>query len=75
MKFWDKVDKCKHENLSPDYYEPIYCDTPYCGGDESHCLSCGVFIATCGCQSCNGLSGWPEKRWKKYYKKKGKVML
>ncbi len=44
QKFWDKVEACKHKNLSPDYCEHIPCDTPYCGGMETHCLDCGVFI-------------------------------
>ncbi len=63
QRFWDKVEACKHENLHPDYYEHIYCDTPYCGGKETHCLDCGVFINKCGCGYNNGMSGWPNKRW------------
>lgn len=31
-QFWNKVGKCKHENLSPNYFELISCSTPYCGG-------------------------------------------
>ena len=62
--FWDKVMKCKHENLSPDYCEYIPCGTPYCSGCEEHCLDCGVYISNCGCGSNYGMSGWPEKRWK-----------
>lgn len=65
MNFWDKVKKCRHKNLSPDYAVPIYCQTPYCGGDEAHCLDCGVFISKCGCGYNNGMSGWPQKRWRK----------
>ena len=38
MEFWDKVDKCSHENTSPNYIEYIYCETPYCSGSETHCL-------------------------------------
>ena len=67
---WNKVEKCKHKNLSPNYLDPIYCGTPYCEGDEVHCLDCGVFISTCGCGSWNGTSGWPNKRWNKLYKRK-----
>ncbi len=63
-KFWEKVDKCKHENLSSCYYEFIYCPTPYCGGRESHCLDCDVYITKCGCGYNNGMSGWPEERWR-----------
>lgn len=62
--FWKKVEKCKHENLSENYYESVYCGTPYCGGEETHCLDCGVYITKCGCGYCNGMSGWPEKRWR-----------
>jgi hypothetical protein len=64
-KFWDKVEKCKHENISPDYCEPTSCWTPYCSGLESHCLDCGVFITKCGCGFNNGMSGWPNERWRK----------
>jgi len=69
-KFWEKVHNCKHENLNPDYIEGIYCQTPYCGGLEEHCLDCGVFITKCSCGFNNGMSGWSEKRWNKIYKKK-----
>lgn len=64
-KFWNKVQKCDHKNLNPDYYEPVYCQTPYCEGYEEHCLDCGVFITKCQCGYCNGYSGWSEKRWRK----------
>jgi len=69
-KFWDKVEKCDHKNLSPDYIEPVYCGTPYCSGYEEHCLDCGVFITKCGCGFCNGMSGWPERRWRDIERKK-----
>ena len=32
MKFWDKVEKCKHKNFYPNYYVGVYCITPYCSG-------------------------------------------
>jgi len=70
IKFWDKVDKCKHKNMSPDYYEGVYCDTPYCGGWEEHCLDCGVYITRCGCMSNSGMSGWPYRRWRASRRKK-----
>ena len=70
MKFWDKVIKCKHKNLSPNYCVPIYCTTPYCDGDEWHCLNCGVYISECRCLSNSGMSGWSYKRWRSYQKKK-----
>jgi hypothetical protein len=69
-KFWDKVNKCRHENLSPDYYEYVPCSTPYCGGYEVHCLDCGVYITKCDCGSINGMSGWPDKRWRRQERKK-----
>lgn len=62
--FWDKVRKCKHKNLSPNYFVPIYCSTPYCDGNEEHCLDCGVYISECKCHYNDGLSGWPQARWK-----------
>lgn len=62
--FWDRVEGCKHENLHPNYYETIYCGTPYCSGMETHCLDCRVFITKCGCGFNNGMSGWPLKRWR-----------
>jgi len=74
-KFWKKVIKCNHENLSSDYYAPVYCGTPYCGGDEVHCLDCGVYISRCGCGFCNDVSGWPEKRWKKLYDKRSEKII
>ena len=70
-KFWDKVHKCKHENISPNYFDVINCPTPYCQGDEYHCLDCGVYITVCHCKYMNGMSGWPDKR-KKYEKRQNK---
>lgn len=61
--FWDKVYKCKHKNISPNYSPMVYCDTPYCTGHEEHCLDCGVYISDCLCHSNFGYSGWPHKRW------------
>jgi hypothetical protein len=69
-KFWDKVYQCKHKNLYPDYYENVYCGTPYCSGNESHCKDCGVYIAECGCGSSGGLSGWSYERVRRWQKKK-----
>ena len=63
--FWNKVMKCKHKNLSENYYVHIFCGTPYCSGWEEHCLDCGVYISDCKCGSNYGMFGWPEKRrWK-----------
>jgi len=61
-EFWDKVMKCEHKRLSPNYLESYGCGTPYCSAWETHCLDCGVYITECGCGSWNGLSGWPERR-------------
>lgn len=61
-KFWDKVLKCKHENLNPNYLQFIPCSTPYCSGNEVHCMDCGVYISECGCGYNNGMSGWPYQR-------------
>ena len=70
MNFWDKVAECKHENMYPDYYEDVSCGTPYCGGWESHCKDCGVFIADCKCGFVRGLSGWPMAGWRRFRRKK-----
>ena len=48
ITFWDKVEKCEHKNLSPGYCEYVRCSTPYCRGDEFHCLDCGAYITECG---------------------------
>ena len=66
--FRDKVQKCKHERLSPDYLDDIACSTPYCRGYETHCLDCGAYITKCECGYLNGISGWPEKRHNPYIK-------
>jgi hypothetical protein len=63
-KFWEKVEKCDHKNLT-DHFGSISCETPYCYGSESHCRDCGVYITECACGYNNGLSGWPESRHKK----------
>lgn len=60
--FWERVDACKHENLSPDYAESGPCDCY--GWNESHCLDCGVYIRECQCGAQCGKSGWPHKRWR-----------
>lgn len=61
--FWDRVERCRHEHISPNYLEFIQCGTPYCTGSEYHCLDCGAFITECGCHSIGGVSGWPYKRY------------
>ena len=70
MEFWDKVSKCEHKNLDPNYYEYVPCGTPYCSGWEEHCLDCGVYITKCGCGFNNGMSGWPDSRWRELQRKK-----
>lgn len=62
MKFWDKVHKCKHKRISENYLQLLGCSTPGCGGYESHCLACGVFISDCPCGCESGMSGWSYKR-------------
>lgn len=69
---WDKVSKCKHENLY-DYSEYETCWTPLCGtAYEYHCRDCGVFFVKCACGFCDGMSGWSDKRWNRFYKKRRK---
>ena len=72
-KFWRKVMKCKHENLSFNYFVMFNCGTPYCGGEEYHCLDCGAYIAKCGCGSWNGISGWPMSRHRTERRKRFKA--
>ena len=69
-EFWQKVRRCKHE-ISPTYYEDTYCGSLFCKGGEVHCLKCGVYITHCDCFSCDGMSGWPGKRWKNFRIRKG----
>jgi len=62
VKFWDKVQQCKHETLGTNTYIGT-CSTPYCGSiHEDHCLDCGVFISQCACGSNNRMGGWSTKR-------------
>jgi len=68
--FWDKVDNCDHKNLSPNYLRFVECSTPYCSGDEVHCLDCGVYISKCDCGANNGMSGWSDTRWEKHNARK-----
>lgn len=70
MLFWERVEACDHENLSPDYAVGFRCGTPYCRGDEYHCLDCGVYITKCGCGYNDGMSGWSDGRWRTYRKKR-----
>jgi len=60
-KFWEKVNKCKHE-WNPDYYETFSCANEYCNATEQHCLKCGVFKTECKCGFENGLSGHSVNR-------------
>lgn len=57
MKFWDKVAKCKHENISETYSDGGSCVTPYCEWTEERCNDCKVYIVTCGCHFYSGVSG------------------
>jgi len=67
--FWDKVEKCDHSNISPNYYVGFSCDTPYCSGYECHCLDCGVYISECYCGYNRGMSGWSHRRYRNFEKK------
>lgn len=59
MKFWEKVDKCDHSRHTEHFRMTGSCGTPYCGGvDEVRCALCRVFITTCRCGHCSGMSGW-----------------
>lgn len=69
-RFWATVLKCQHKNLSPNYLELFRCGTPYCSGDEVHCLDCGAYISSCGCMSENGISGWPHSRYRTEVRKR-----
>lgn len=69
-KFWNKVSKCEHKNISPNYYPLIRCGTPYCNAEEIHCLDCGVYISDCQCGSNIGLSGWSHRRWINFFRNK-----
>jgi len=71
-KFWERVNKCKHENLSPNYSVLVCCPTPYCSGEEVHCLDCGAYSTKCGCGYMNTISGWPYRRWEKHLWRKRK---
>jgi hypothetical protein len=70
--FWASVDACDHERLSKTYLVNLYCPTPYCRGQEIHCLDCGAYISSCGCGFLDAVSGWSSARWKKYWS--GKLM-
>ena len=63
---WDKVLTCPHKNTT-DYYEDVFCGTPYCSGYEYHCKDCGAFITECSCKTMSGVSGWSSKRWKAHW--------
>ena len=69
QSFWDRVDKCKHTNLSPVYLETVSCPTEYCSGSETHCLDCGAYIQKCGCGYNNGMYGGPLNRQKRRAKR------
>jgi len=69
--FWNKVIKC-HHIYHPNYIDNLTCNTPYCSGYEVHCAQCGVYITKCDCGYLNGISGWPEKRWRKFSRKQEK---
>ena len=57
---WDKVAKCKHEDLYENYCVTIACLCD--SGVEYHCRDCQAFIIECGCGSVVGISGWSNAR-------------
>ena len=61
-KFYQKANRCKHNNLSENYFVEYRCMTPYCSAEEVHCSDCGAFITTCGCGCEGGISGWSRTR-------------
>ncbi len=63
-RFWRRVGRCKHE-WYPNYLEYVPCSTPMCGGSESYCMKCGVYVTKCGCGCENGMSGWPYRRFRR----------
>ena len=63
--FWEKAEKCKHENLFENYDVGISCWTPMCSATEYHCRDCGVYFTECACHSSDGMSGWPHARRRK----------
>lgn len=70
QKFWDKVEKCPHNNLT-DHYEHYSCWTPLCpGASEVHCADCGVYITECPCHSEDGYSGWSHRKYRSWQRKK-----
>jgi hypothetical protein len=69
MKFWDKVASCNHE-FCDNYIYYVSCGTPHCQGVEYRCKKCKAYVTECGCGYCNGISGWPEKRYRKMRLKK-----
>ena len=58
----ERISRCEHKNLYPNYSVSIPCGTPYCSGEETHCRDCGGYISDCGCHYNTGISGWPQKR-------------
>ncbi len=66
--FWNRVARCRHRNVSRDYLQVFTCGTPYCEGQETHCLDCGVFIGKCGCGNNDNMSGWSLARWAKKHR-------
>ena len=70
-KFWDRVSRCSHKNLSGNYMASLSCSmiNQGCSGPiEEHCLDCGVYIAEDPCGEHAGMSGWSDARWKMYWK-------
>ena len=66
MKFWDKVNKCRHE-ATANYAVHVRClhkELGCAGGIEWQCKHCGIYITDDPCGDMTGMSGWPASRWK-----------
>ena len=68
--FWKNVYNCPHKNANMTNTF-IGCLTPYCSAHELYCPDCHVYMVECLCHCCDGISGWPEKRWRKFRRKSG----
>ena len=71
-KFWDRVEKCKHEHKSN--FSPVL--SCFCGNAIFfHCIDCGVYDITDPCGELSGQSGWSPDRWDTYHNNKMKKYL
>lgn len=66
---WERVNRCKHPraDLTENH---VRCWTEYCEATEEFCPDCRAYIVKCQCGCCNFISGWSERRWRKYWNRK-----